>query len=126
MTYRFAKKPPQVIAINGARELLLADNESDPAHRAFRRRREQLKVRPIETPPRLKQYGKCRRAPEPVALVRADRNGQGCGGSAGRRAQTASRTRPFARRARRTLRPPILFMRARKPWVRLRRTTEGW
>jgi len=42
------------------------------------------------------------------------------------RRQTQRRARPLARRARRTLRPPTVFMRARKPWVRLRLTTEGW
>jgi hypothetical protein len=40
--------------------------------------------------------------------------------------QGASRTRPLARRADSTLRPPTLFIRARKPWVRLRLTMEGW
>jgi hypothetical protein len=86
-----------------------------------------LKMSPIEAPPCLEQSGECRRAPESVALVRAYRDGRGQRGAsrAGRCAQTASRARPFARRARRTLRPPILFMRARKPCVRLRRTTEG-
>jgi len=37
-----------------------------------------------------------------------------------------SRARPFARRARITARPPRLRIRTRNPWVRLRRTTEGW
>ena len=38
----------------------------------------------------------------------------------------ADRTlRPLARRARITPRPPLVAMRARKPWVRLRRITEG-
>jgi hypothetical protein len=40
--------------------------------------------------------------------------------------QTPSRFRPLARRARMTERPPRVFMRTRKPWVRLRRVTEGW
>ena len=40
--------------------------------------------------------------------------------------QTARRTRPLARRARMTARPPRVRMRTRKPCVRLRRTTEGW
>ena len=40
--------------------------------------------------------------------------------------QGASRARPFARRAESTVRPPTLFIRARKPCVRLRLTTEGW
>ena len=36
------------------------------------------------------------------------------------------RARPFARRALNTLRPPLVAMRARKPWVRLRRRLLGW
>lgn len=38
---------------------------------------------------------------------------------------TASRFRPFARRRLRTARPALVFMRARKPWVRLRRIRLG-
>lgn len=37
-----------------------------------------------------------------------------------------SRARPLARRALSTLRPPLVAMRARKPWVRLRRRLLGW
>lgn len=36
------------------------------------------------------------------------------------------RARPLARRAFSTLRPPLVAMRARKPWVRLRRRLLGW
>src|SRR5690606_39131332 len=39
---------------------------------------------------------------------------------------TPRRLRPLARREFRTLRPPRVFMRTRKPCVRLRRVTEGW
>jgi hypothetical protein len=39
--------------------------------------------------------------------------------------QTASRARPFARRALMTARPALVFIRTRKPWVRLRRVFEG-
>jgi len=39
--------------------------------------------------------------------------------------QTARRLRPLERRARITARPPRVFMRTRKPCVRLRRVTEG-
>ena len=46
--------------------------------------------------------------------------------SGARRDQGASRARPLARRAESTLRPPAVFIRARKPCVRLRLTTEGW
>lgn len=41
-------------------------------------------------------------------------------------AYTARRLRPLARRALITARPPRVFMRTKKPWVRLRRVTEGW
>jgi len=41
-------------------------------------------------------------------------------------AQTASRLRPLARRALMTARPPLVFMRTKKPWVRARRVFEGW
>lgn len=37
-----------------------------------------------------------------------------------------SRLRPLARRRERTLRPPGVFIRARKPWVRLRLMLLGW
>lgn len=36
------------------------------------------------------------------------------------------RLRPFARRRLNTCRPFLVAMRARKPWVRLRRTLLGW
>jgi hypothetical protein len=39
--------------------------------------------------------------------------------------QALNRARPLARRARSTLRPPRVRLRARKPCVRLRRFTEG-
>jgi|GEM_PF-6103731 len=42
-----------------------------------------------------------------------------------RKDQTAKRLRPLARRALMIWRPALVFMRARKPWVRLRRTVEG-
>jgi len=40
--------------------------------------------------------------------------------------QTLRRLRPFARRALMTRRPPGVFMRARKPWVRTRLILLGW
>ena len=40
--------------------------------------------------------------------------------------QTARRLRPLARRAAITARPPRVFMRVKKPWVRARFTLEGW
>lgn len=46
--------------------------------------------------------------------------GSGCGGR-----QADRRLRPRARRAARTLRPPEVAMRARKPWRRLRTSLDG-
>eukprot|EP00611_Tribonema_gayanum_P029556 TRINITY_DN794_c0_g2_i1.p1 TRINITY_DN794_c0_g2~~TRINITY_DN794_c0_g2_i1.p1 ORF type:complete len:277 (-),score=13.74 TRINITY_DN794_c0_g2_i1:192-986(-) len=40
--------------------------------------------------------------------------------------QRPRRLRPLARRAFSTRRPPRVFMRTRKPWVRARRVFEGW
>lgn len=47
-------------------------------------------------------------------------------GEAGGGFQALTRARPFARRALRTLRPPLVLMRARKPWVFLRLRALGW
>lgn len=38
---------------------------------------------------------------------------------------TARRVRPLARRAAITARPPRVFIRTKKPWVRARRTFDG-
>jgi hypothetical protein len=40
--------------------------------------------------------------------------------------QALSRLRPRLRRAAMTARPPLVAMRARKPWRRLRTSLEGW
>jgi len=40
--------------------------------------------------------------------------------------QAESLRRPFARLALMTARPPLVAIRARKPWVRLRRRLLGW
>jgi hypothetical protein len=48
--------------------------------------------------------------------ARGERNGGALPGSG----QTARRLRPFARRRLSTRRPPLVAMRARKPWTRLR------
>ena len=57
---------------------------------------------------------------EPVTLARPHHRKRAAGNYG------ASRSRPLARRADSTLRPPTLFIRERKPWVRLRLMTEGW
>jgi len=40
--------------------------------------------------------------------------------------QTANSLRPLARLALMTARPPRVFMRTKKPWVRARRVFDGW
>ena len=40
--------------------------------------------------------------------------------------QAASRLRPLARRALMTARPPRVFIRTKKPWVRALRVLDGW
>lgn len=45
---------------------------------------------------------------------------------AGRGVQGVKRARPLARRAFKTRRPPLVAIRARKPWVRLRWMMLGW
>src|SRR2546423_10196137 len=50
MTHCLPKQPAQVVALDGARELFFADYESRPPDRAFRGRREQLKMRAIQAP----------------------------------------------------------------------------
>jgi hypothetical protein len=40
--------------------------------------------------------------------------------------QTPNRFRPFARRRLSTRRPPLVSIRTRNPWVRLRRRVFGW
>lgn len=58
--------------------------------------------------------GEARRPPEGgVVLPRRDR-------------QSARRLRPLERRRRSTARPPRLFIRTRKPWVRRRWRLFGW
>jgi len=84
LAHRFAKKPTKVVTLDRACELLFSDDESDPTNRAFRGRREQLKMSPVETPACLEQTGECRRAPESVALVRAYRDGRGQRGASQR------------------------------------------
>ena len=66
-------------------------------------------------------FSRCMKAP-PLEPAGANRGaGQDPEGP-----QTARRLRPLARRALMTARPPRVFMRTRKPWVRARRVLEGW
>jgi hypothetical protein len=60
--------------------------------------------------------------------LRAARHRVRCNEQPTRRArrQTARRLRPLARLAAITARPPRVFMRTRKPWVRARLVFEAW
>ena len=120
VTQHNAKHPAHAVAIDGARQRLGSDHEPDAPARASRRNRDKLKEFTVAAPARTKNLLEGADAGEPAAATCAGHRREPIAN------QGASRVRPFARRAERTLRPPTLFMRARKPCVRLRLTTEGW
>ena len=113
------QNPADVVSVHGAGELLLADHVTDPPDAGAGRHGKHLYVSRFQAAPLSEQPGKGRGSGESLAAVRADR------GCAVLTNYTASRARPLARRARNTLRPPAVFILLRKPWVRLRRTTDG-
>ena len=117
--YGLAENPADVVSVHGAGELLLADDVADPPCAGGRRHSQHLHVPRFQATPLPEHPGKGPGSREPLAAIRADR------GYAVATSYTASRARPLARRARNTLRPPAVFILLRKPWVRLRRTTEG-
>ena len=80
-------------------------------------RGDQLHIVAITPAPCLEQRVEGAGSGQPVRAEAAQRRG---------RDQGVRRARPLARRAESTLRPPMDFMRARNPCVRLRLTTEGW
>jgi len=105
-----------VPAQTGASTMVIAD----AAGRLRGRARDQLQVLPVMTGTvpeyRLERAGAAKTIPGGPSGRRRSRNER----------QTASRARPLARRAERTLRPPTVFMRARNPCVRARRIFDGW
>ena len=115
--HAFAQPPPQPVAIDSAAHHLARDDVADAARGLCRRRDDQLQERAVVARPSPEQRFERLRAAKAVAGRRQTgcRNGR----------QTDSRARPFARRADRTLRPPTVFMRARKPCVRARRIFDG-
>ena len=114
-----AEDPADVVSVHRAGELLLADDITDPPDAGTGRHGKHLYVSRFQPASLSEQPGKGRGSGESLAAVRADR------GCAVLTNYTASRARPLARRARNTLRPPAVFILLRKPWVRLRRTTDG-
>jgi hypothetical protein len=115
-----AKHPSDAVAIDCARQRLGADHVADPATGARGRRRDKLEKFAFAAPAASIHRFERACAREPAA---ASSPGHRRSVSAN---QGTSRARPFARRAESTLRPPTVFIRARKPCVRLRLTTEGW
>ncbi len=119
MTERFAREALDAVALDGVARGLDADGEAKPGlscvvgsgnHEEQRIGRSlALPVNGVE----LRLVGQAARARKASrewrAIVTARENGQ-----------TARRLRPFARRRARTRRPPLVAMRARKPWTRLR------
>jgi hypothetical protein len=110
------------IAVDRIGQRFLADDVANPTRNALRRRGDELQPLALGPAPGAKQRIERANAGETVAAgtLAARRSGRR------RRDQGVSRSRPLARRAESTLRPPTVFIRARKPCVRLRLTTEGW
>jgi hypothetical protein len=132
-----AQPAPHPIAFNGVADLF-ADGETDPRRPALRPRpclqnkgagmRSRALLRPL--PGSLGNGPKVTPAFQP--LHRSDFGVTSSRRpfaieitSVGCRVQALSRLRPCARRAASTLRPPLLAIRARKPWRRLRTSLLG-
>jgi hypothetical protein len=115
----FAKAASQAISVDGSPHHLAPDDKADAARRLRGRGGDQLQEAPVMPGTGLEDGFERADAAEAVT-GRAARRGR-------RRnvRQTESRVRPFARRADRTLRPPTVFIRARKPCVRARRSFDG-
>jgi hypothetical protein len=130
---KLAQAPPYAVAFHGIADLLRYC-KSDPRRSGF------------GAPERLQDKGACRRSrasccglgsgPKVTSAfqplheidIRTDLNRIGTGARlcAARSAQALNFLRPRARRAARTLRPPFVAIRVRKPWRRLRTNLLGW
>ena len=114
-----AQQAPKPIAVHRAGQLPAADHVADAPGRLRSRSEEQLHARRLKATTGTKHPGKLIGTAQSVATRHAALPAR-----AG--LQTTSLERPFARREASTLRPPTERILARKPWVRLRLTTEGW
>jgi hypothetical protein len=112
------KQTAQTVAVDRERHCLAPDDESRATDRIARRSADELQIPAFTAPAGAKK--RIERADSaqsvPAQSVVAAR----------RRRQGASRARPFARREESTLRPPTVFIRARKPCLRLRLVCDGW
>lgn len=116
--YGFTQPATQPVPVDGTRHRLAPDDVADATRILRGRGGDQLQEMRVATDTELEQRLECAGAAQPIADAAAG------GGRNGR--QTVRRTRPLARRAARTLRPPTVFIRARNPCVRARLTFEGW
>src|ERR1700752_1372702 len=112
--HQFAKPAPDAVTLGGG-SVFLGDGESDP-DRAVVVAAARLKGKGSAGNPRTIGNGEeIRPLPQPI---------HDCCPKGGP-AQALRRLRPRARRAARTLRPPAVARRARKPWRRLRTSLLG-
>jgi hypothetical protein len=128
----FAQAPPHAVALHGTADLL-GDCKADP------------RLPGLGALARLQDKGACRRSRASRGSLRSGTKVTpafqplhetdirtvlieiGTGAPiAARPAQALNFLRPRARRAARTLRPPLVAMRVRKPWRRLRTNLLGW
>jgi len=107
---RLAQPPPRAVTLDGTADLT-AHGEAGSA-RLGRRAPEHDHGRPVNSFAPLEERLDSGAGGQPFATWKA-----AC--------QTVSRFRPFARRRLRTLRPPLVFIRSRNPWVFFRRRTLG-
>ena len=122
--HRFAKYAPDAVAIDRVAQDFLADDVANAAGRRLGWRGDDLQPLTVMSSTGAEYGFERANSAEPVTTSAANlRTGRGrCDCCCD---QGASRARPLARRAESTLRPPTVFIRARKPWVRLRLMTEG-
>ena len=109
-TVRLAQPAPRAVALHRATNL--ASDGKARAPRAFTRTPEDDQRRSLDSLALLKERLELGAAGEPF-------------GTAEPPFYTVSRFRPFARRRFKTFRPPLVFIRSRKPWVFFRRRTFG-
>jgi hypothetical protein len=117
-TKYFTHEPLAEVSRYRPRDDAFADNDAEPGRR--RAVGSCIDLEPLARYPAFEcEYRRI--GVRPVEPARARKRKPACGES-----QTPRRDRPLARRARITARPPRVFIRTRKPCVRLRRVPEGW
>ncbi len=111
----FATDPFETISLDRARNRFLGDRESESGVRARGSdlgKAKQFAATPSAPPENPFELGGLEQTTAAGKLVAGY-------------VQSARRLRPLARRRARTARPPLVAMRARNPWVRLRLIADG-